>query len=118
MATAKTVRLRTRQPSRWLRNLLLLVLVIAVAAAAFFWARMQAAAIARTAQAAQTGCICRFVSGRTMDACKADPGVAQKWVRVTGDDASRSVTGSVWALASQTSRWTPESGCMLDAWPQ
>jgi hypothetical protein len=120
MATAKAggkiAGSRPGGAARWLRYGLLFVVLVVALAVTLLWSRMHDAALARTAYGAQTGCLCRFVAGRTLDQCAADPGVAQDWVRLSEDGTARAVTASVPGLASQTARWTPESGCMLDAW--
>jgi len=116
MATSETAASGGRASSRWLWRVLLLVLVAAVLAGAFIWNRMRDDARARAAAAAQVGCLCRYVSGRTMDACAADPAVVRKWVSINEDAASRAVIASVPTLAEQVARWSPQAGCMLDPW--
>ena len=116
MATANTAPPGARQPSRWLRNLLLLALVVAGTAAAFFWSRMREASTARAASAAQVGCLCRYVSGRSMSACAGDPAVMQEWVSLNEDAAARAIVATVPTLARQTARWSRDSGCVLEPW--
>jgi len=116
MATAQRDEIRQRQPARWGRNLLALAVLAIVVAAGFSWSRMREDARARAAYAAQADCLCRFGSGRGADSCAADPGVTRRWVRLGVDDAAHAVTASVPTLASQTARWSPENGCMLDPW--
>lgn len=108
--------MRTRQPARWGRNLLLLALVIALALTAWFWTRMRTAAVARTSYAAQTACLCRFAAGRALSSCQADPAIKQDWVGLHEDAGARTLTASVPLLAEQTSRWSPDTGCVQDAW--
>lgn len=105
-----------RQPVRWGRNLTLLALVIAIALTAWFWTRMRETALTRSATAAQTGCLCRYAAGRSLASCQGDPAVKQSWVGLHDDASAHSLTASVPLLASQTARWVPETGCMLDVW--
>lgn len=116
MATAHRAEMQHRQPSRWGRNLTLLALVIAIALTAWFWTRMRESALTRSAMAAQTGCLCRYVAGRDLKSCQADPGVRQSWVSLNEDSAARTLTASVPLLAAQTAHWTRESGCVLEPW--
>lgn len=116
MATAKTVGMPERQPSRWRRNLVLLVLALGLAVVAFFWERARASALARTGYGAQAACLCRFAAGRSLDACVGDPGIAQPWVSFSEDAAARSITATVPGLVEQTAQWSRESGCMLEPW--
>ena len=116
MATSQTTENRQRQPVRWGRNLTLIVLVIVIALTAWFWTRMRDTAETRSAVAAQTGCLCRFAAKRSLASCEADPAVKQPWVGLREDVATSSLTASIPILASQTARWTPASGCVLDVW--
>jgi hypothetical protein len=108
--------MRHRQPTRWGRNLTLLAAVVAIALTAWFWTRMRDTALTRSATAAQTGCLCRYAAGRSLASCQGDPSVKQTWVGLHEDGAARSLTASVPVLASQTARWSPEAGCVLDPW--
>jgi hypothetical protein len=116
MATAKRAEMQHRQPVRWGRNLTILVLLIASIVTAWFWNRMQVAAQTRTAYAAQTGCLCRYTAQRSLASCQGDAGVKQSWVGLHEDAAAHSLTASVPLLVSQTARWSPEGGCVLDPW--
>jgi len=116
MATVDGPAMRHRQPVRWGRNLILLALVIAVVLTAWFWTRMHDTALARSAAAAQTGCLCRYAAQRSMASCQADPSVKQAWTGLHEDAAAHSLTASMPLLATQTARWTPEAGCVLDPW--
>ncbi len=116
MATVQGTQMPHRQPARWGRNLMALALVIALAVTGWFWTRMRDTALTRSATAAQTGCLCRYTAGRSLASCQGDPGVKQEWVGLQDDTAAHSLTASVPVLASQTARWTPEAGCVLDGW--
>ncbi|MET1757153.1 hypothetical protein ABVV53_17055 [Novosphingobium sp. RD2P27] len=116
MATAKTTATGERQPLRWRRNLALLVLVLALGTVAYFWARMRESALTSSAYAAQTACLCRFAAGRSLQACEGDPGITRPWVTFDEDPSTHSITAGVPGVASQTARWSRESGCMLEPW--
>jgi len=105
-----------RQPSNWGRNLVLLALLVAGALTAWFWTRMHETSLARTAYAAQAGCLCRYAAGRSLASCQGDASVKQSWVGLHEDAPTRSLTASVPLLVSQTARWSPEAGCVLDPW--
>lgn len=116
MATAKSIQLNGRQPSRWKRNALLLVIFVAGVALALRWGALRERAVARTAADAQAGCICRFVSDRPLGLCKGPGGGGTAFVRLGQDERDRSVTASVPLVASQTARFRPETGCQLEPW--
>jgi hypothetical protein len=116
MATANRGEPLQRQPVRWGRNLTVLGLILALALTAWFWTRMRATALSRAAYAAETGCLCRYAAGRSGGSCQADPNVKQSWVGLHEDASAHSMTASVPVLASQTARWTPDGGCVLDPW--
>ncbi|MBB4857747.1 hypothetical protein HNO88_001058 [Novosphingobium chloroacetimidivorans] len=108
--------MQSRQPARWGRNLLLLIAAVALGLTAWFWTRMRTDAVARTAYAAQTACLCRFAAGRPLASCQADPAIKQDWVGLHEDTAARTLTASVPLLAEQTSRWSRDAGCVQDVW--
>jgi hypothetical protein len=116
MATAERTEMRHRQPVRWGRNLTLLTAVIAIALTGWFWTRLRDTALTRSAIAAQNGCLCRYAAQRSLASCQADPAIKQDWVGLHDDAAARSLTASVPLLASQTSRWSQDAGCVLDPW--
>lgn len=114
---------RERQPTPWLRNLVLLAVLGIAIALAFAWPGLRQQALIGTSYAAQSGCACRFIAGRAMASCKADLKVAELG-RTTGlltlsDDAqTRTVKASVPLLASQSATFAPDRGCQLEAWPR
>lgn len=116
MATAKRAEMQHRQPVRWGRNLTILALLVAVMLTAWFWTRMRVTAQARASYAAQTGCLCRFSSGRSLASCRGDASIKQDLVGLHEDTAARSMTASVPLLATQTAWWSPEGGCVLEPW--
>jgi hypothetical protein len=93
------------------------MLVLALAALALFY-HTAIAGYSRTGAAfgARTACACRYVAGRSLSDCKKDfePGMQAVFLRDDGD--ARSVTAFVPLLASETARFKPGYGCLLDPW--
>jgi len=128
MATAGTERMgdsrpRDRQPTPWVRNIVLLAVLALAIALAFAWPGLRQQALIGTSYAAQSGCTCRFVAGRDLGSCKADLKVVDLG-RTTGlmmlseDAQTRTVKASVPLLASQTASFSPDRGCQLEPWPR
>ena len=65
---------------------------------------------------ARTACACRYIAGRSLGDCKKDfePGMQVVFLRDDAED--RSVTAYVPLLASETARFKPGYGCLLDPW--
>ncbi|MEO6041420.1 MAG: hypothetical protein ABIP41_05930 [Croceibacterium sp.] len=74
---------------------------------------------ARTAAAfgARTACSCRFIAGRSLGDCEKDFEPGMEAVFVSEDTDDRSVTARVPLIASDTARFLPGYGCVLDRWP-
>ena len=110
-----------RQPSRWRRNLVLLVIVVAGAWLAWAWSGLREKALVATSFAARTGCVCRFVSQRSIDSCEGDlksaglSGVAGL-VSLSEDAATRTLRASVPLLARQSADYRADRGCRLEPW--
>lgn len=128
MATAGTERMGDsrpleRQPSRWLRNVLLLAALALAIALAFAWPGLREQARISTSYAAQSNCTCRFIAEREAGSCKADLAVAELGrtsglIMLSEDAQTRSVKASVPLLASQTATFAPDRGCQLEPWPR
>lgn len=111
----------TRQPSRWKRNLVVVLFLALGAWVAWAWQGLREEATVGAAYGAQVGCICRYVSGRSLAACESDVKVAGLGgigarVSLTEDSARRTITGSIPLLARQTADFQPERGCQLEPW--
>lgn len=109
--------------SPWVRYIALIVLISASALLAWKWQNLREEAIAGTAFAARTVCICRFVSNRPMEACKADLKVAQfgdiaSMATLTENEQQRSITSRIPLLASQSADQKRYSGCQLEPWQE
>ncbi len=119
MATAKPLPLppRPAQPRRrrWLRTLAVLAIIVA-ALLAWFRAPLAGYARAGASYGARVGCSCRFVGGRSLGDCRKDflPGMAL--VMLSEDASQKSVTARFPLLSTQTARFRPGEGCVLDTW--
>ena len=97
---------------KWIA-LLLLVLVIAYVAIQFPIFKKKAEL--GSAYAAQVGCSCHFMEGRSIASCEGDLEEAAWMVSMTADDSKGTVTGSVPILASRTAHYDKLMGCQLRA---
>ncbi|EIZ79054.1 hypothetical protein WSK_2241 [Novosphingobium sp. Rr 2-17] len=109
------------QPSRWKRNLLILVLLALGAWLGWAWQGLREEAMAGAAYGARVGCVCRYVSQRTIGSCEGDLKAAElrgaaRLVSLSENPATRTVRASVPLLASQSADFRPERGCQLEAW--
>ena len=111
----------TRQPSRWRRNLVLLVLLAIALMLAWTWQSLRQQALVGSAYGARVGCVCRFVSQRSLKSCEGDlkaaglGGVAGM-VSLSEEPATRTIKAGVPFLANQTASFDASSGCMLEPW--
>ena len=93
--------------------LLLLVLVVVYLAIQF--PVFQKKAELGSAYAAQVGCSCHFMEGRSIGSCETDLEEAAWMVSMTADDSNGTVTGSVPVLASRTAKYDTLMGCQIQA---
>jgi hypothetical protein len=113
MATSRT-RAVHRRPL-WLK--LAVVLVIALAAAGWFYrAPLYGYADTGAAVGARIACSCRYIAGRSLRDCKKDFEPKMEIVFLSEDEDTRSVTGYVPLIASETARYRKGYGCVLDPW--
>jgi len=93
------------------------VLVVALVMAGVYY-RTTIAGYSRTGAAfgARTACACRYIAGRSLGDCKKDfePGMQVVFLRDDAED--RRVRDYVPLLASETARFKPGYGCLLDPW--
>jgi len=87
---------------------------IVVAGASYFGWRMSVAADVGAAAIAKVECSCVFVEGRTLEACRADDPPGFSGVQATVDEASKSVTGSVFGLIRRRAALQQGYGCVLE----
>lgn len=111
----------TRQPARWGRNLVLLVLALALAALVWTWASLREQALVGAAYGARVGCVCRFVSQRSLKSCEGDLKVAglgrvARFVSLSEDAANRTVKAGVPFLANQSATFDERAGCLAEPW--
>lgn len=97
----------------WLIGAGLLLLLLAGALA---WPGWQQRAAQAAGLGARLTCSCRYVAGRTLDACRQDlTGIAwMRLVRYADDPQARRVSASVPLLASRAARLRPGYGCQME----
>lgn len=121
MATAKNRPLRSRntRPGGWSARSLLVVAALLAVVAGWYW-RVPIFGYSTTAAsvAAHGACSCRYIGGRSLGDCKKDFEPGMELVFVSEDEGDRSVTARVPLLASQTARYSPGKGCVLDPWKE
>ncbi len=66
-----------------------------------------------SAYAAQVGCSCHCIEGRSIGSCETDMESAAWMVSMTADDSAGTVTGSVPILASRTAKYDGLMGCQM-----
>lgn len=109
-STAPTAKQGFTVRPKWIA-LLLLILVIAYITMQF--PVFQKKAELGSAYAAQVGCSCHFMEGRSIPSCEGDLEEAAWMVSMTADDSKGTVTGSVPVLASRTAQFDKLMGCQL-----
>ena len=119
MATAKPIASTSPRRSprgRRARKLWLLVAIVAVAALAWFWHPLNSYAETGTSYGARVACSCRYVEGRALGECRKDFEPGMELVRLSEDEAARSVTATLPLLAYQTATFREGEGCVLEKW--
>lgn len=111
----------TRQPSRWLRNLLILALLAGLALLGWRWNSLRGEALAGAAYGARVGCVCRYVSQRPLKSCESDLDVAElgrvtAMISLSDDPETKTVTAGVPLLAHQSATFDNKTGCQLEPW--
>ena len=87
---------------------------VIVAGASYFGWRTAIAADVGAAAIAKVECSCVFVEGRTLAACRADDPPGFESVGATVDQASKSVTGSVFGIIKRRATLQEGYGCVLE----
>ncbi|MCJ2179834.1 hypothetical protein [Novosphingobium album (ex Hu et al. 2023)] len=114
---------RTRQPSRWLRNLILLTIVAALALLGWNWRGLHEKALVGAAYGARVGCVCRYVSQRPFKSCEGDLkaaglGRVAGLVSLSDDPATKTVSAGLPLLAHQSAVFSEKTGCQLEPWDE
>jgi hypothetical protein len=113
MATAKTTGIRRRP--LWLKAAV--VIVIALAAVGWLYrAPLYGFAETGAAVGARNTCACRYVAGRSLKDCKKDFEPRMEAVFLSDDPDSKSVTGYVPLVSSETARYRKGYGCVPEPW--
>jgi hypothetical protein len=97
----------------WIAGLLALVLTAALFA---YREPIQGYAAAGTAYGARVACSCRFVAGRSVEDCAKDKVPGMELIRLSEDEAARSVTASFPLVRSDTARLREGYGCVMQPW--
>lgn|GEM_PF-1247606 len=113
--------LNSRQPTRWVRNIVILVLLALALLLGFSWRGLRAEALVSTSYGARAACACRFISQQDLGSCKGQIAVAGlgrtgSLIWLSEDADARTVKASVPLLASQTATFSPDRGCQLEPW--
>ena len=103
---------------RWPRLVLLLLLALAGALAWLFREPIRGYSLTGAAFAARTACSCRYVAGRGLEDCEKDFEPGMGIVFLSEDEEAKAVTASVPLIASDTARYRPGYGCVLDPWKE
>lgn len=97
---------------KWIAILLLLLIIIYLI---IQFPVFQKKAELGSAYAAQVGCSCHFIEGRSIGSCETDLEEAAWMVSMAAGDSEGTVTGSVPVLASRTAHYDKLMGCQLQA---
>jgi hypothetical protein len=113
MATAKT-RAARKRPA-WLKAGL--VLLLALAALGWLYREpLYGYAETGAAVGARNACACRYVAGRSLKDCKKDFEPKMEAVFLSDDEDTKSVTGYVPLISSETASYRKGYGCVLEPW--
>ena len=117
MATAKRRAGRSggRQRPLWLK--VALVLVVALAAIGWLYREpLYGYAETGAAVGARNTCACRYVAGRSLKDCKKDFEPKMEAVFLRDDPDSKTVTGYVPLISSESATYRKGYGCVLEPW--
>ena len=106
----------TQPRRRWRSAAWLVGLLAAAGGLAWIWAPAREYARTGASYGARVACSCRYLGGRTLNDCHKDMEGATRWVRLSDDPASQSVSASFLFLAHQTATYHEGWGCQLQPW--
>jgi len=81
-----------------------------------YWAPVRGLSVTAASYGARVGCSCRYVGGRTLDDCHKDMERQIRWVSLSEDAETKSVTATFPLLARQTATYREGWGCQLEPW--
>jgi hypothetical protein len=113
MGKAQATRQGGARRAWWIAGVLALVVVAALFA---YREPIRGYAAAGTAYGARVACSCRFVAGRSLEDCAKDKVAGMEPIRLSDDEATRSVTASFPLVHSETARLQDGYGCVLERW--
>ena len=111
----------TRQPSRWVRNVILAMLAAGLALLVWNWKSLREETMVGAAFGARTGCVCRYVSQLPLKSCEGDLKVAglgrvAGFVSLSEDAETRTIRAGIPLLGHQSATFDDKTGCQLQAW--
>ena len=93
------------------------LIMAALAAVLLAWREpIRGYAAAGTAYGARVACSCRFVAGRSLDDCAKDKVAGMELIRLSEDEAARTVTATFPLVHAESASFTPGYGCVLNRW--
>lgn len=101
-----------RRSRQWLAWLLLALGVAAI----WFGGTAGSYGVAGASYAAQVGCSCRYIGGRSLGSCRDDFEKGMGLIVLTEDSDARSVTARFPLLSTQTATFRDGQGCVLERW--
>ena len=91
------------------------VLLLALLAAAFVYARTLTPQLELgTGYAARIACACRYIGNRDLKSCRADFEPGMEAIRLSEDEATKTVTAYVPLIASRSATYDPVLGCQAE----
>ena len=107
---------RTAPPARRRSRVVLAAIVLVAGLLVWFWYSLSARSQLDAAYGARVACSCHYVGARDFAGCEKEIAQETSFVFLRHDEDAKSVTASVPLLSSQTARFEPGAGCMLEKW--
>ena len=100
----------------WLRRAAVVAALAAAALVGWNWSALKAAAVTATSVGARVACACHYIGGRELKDCRRDFEPGMGLVSLWEDEANHAITARIPLVASQTARFAPGPGCVLESW--